>query len=245
MAVAKKKVAKKVTKKAPKKVAKKKAPAKKRVTKKSKRSSVYDLEERRLEENQTSSGSSSFWKPKGEGRWIIRPVTYLDESGTEKLFAEQRQHWGVDPENAKSSVMCGGDNCPICDLKDEVPSKIWDKVKVQRKMLVNLIIREGGLEGDDIFKVYPMPISAYKKLSNLLKELRADGEDPLCPNSGIDFRLTRSGRSFQDTEYNVLPMRDTSDLGMEVEPKNLDLYVQVPDEQDLVEVANKIVDAHG
>jgi hypothetical protein len=218
MPVTKKKV---VKKKAPaKKVAKKKAP-KKQVKK-----DVYARERERHENRKRNGGSTQFWAPK-DGRSIIRPFSFVDENGDELVFVEQAQHWGLG-EDGRENIRCMGDDCAICCLQDTLSEKNWNKVRVRRKFLCNVIVREGGEDGEDVHRVARLPVTVYDALCEYLFDEMAD-EDPLNTEDGRDFRISRTGEGLK-TKYKVFPLQDQRDLGLECEP--FDLFTKLGPEAD-------------
>jgi len=204
-------MAKTVKKTAAKKTAKKKtATRKKAPARKTKGKSIYDTEREALDQRKRSGGSSDYWKP-GDGRSTIRPLTFMDDEGDERLFVEDVRHWIDLGDDEKQVVQCGGSDCPICALKNEVSKEIWGEIKPDKYMLVNVVHREGGEDGEDCHKIAKLRKTAYEQLADYLFNSMVK-QDPLSLTKGIDFKVVRSGTGFK-TKYKVLPAQRTSKAG--------------------------------
>lgn len=190
--------------------------------------------------------SGEYWSP-GEGTFHIRPVVFQHQ-GHSHLTVVDARHWNVEPGNMKSSVVCGGDTCPICENIEEMPQKLARKVKVQRKMLMNLIIRGAGDEKDKLV-IARLPTTVGEWIEALAvggtyydtrtkKRVQVEAvPDILHPKRGRDMKLVRVGTEFTDTSYSVTPVSTPSAWGISVEPHDLIERIVEPDEEVLAKAA--------
>lgn len=245
--MAKKKAA--VKKKSPKKKAVKKKAVSKKAEPfkggKKKGGSVYDRERQKRE--RTSSGSSSkFWSfPKDWTEAVIRVLAFINKAtGEEEITQYVATHWL--PKELKMlevrKVSCLYDrdgNCPLCDLEEDLSDPEWSKIKPARRKWVNAVIREGGEQGEDIFRVADLTLGGVKNLMHVL--LDGDLSDPLNIKRGHDVKMEKTGKGME-TRYPCLPMHRRTAVGMKVVAYDLvDMHLQTMKDVDSVAaIANAV-----
>lgn len=250
-AKSKKKVTKKAgrAKSAKKSTKKEKSPARTGESKKSssrgkpsvgrqaKGKSIYDrLRKESDTQKRGGRGGGEFWQP-SKGRSTVRVFTF-EVDGEEELFVEDVRHWQIEEGNIASNTACGGEDCPLCALKQEVDDKIWKKISPRRKYLFNAVVRDHP-DGGDKQVIMRLGVKAKTQLIDLLGD--PDFEGALDPQKGRDFKITRSGEGLQ-TSYLVVPMTNKSPIGVDVKPVDLTKIPSSPDEEALGKYAELIIE---
>lgn len=202
------------------------------------RSGLYDRTAAQLK-TARQGGSDRFWKPSKDEKATVRLLSFEHE-GEEHLGVEDVQHWGINPENERASVTCLVDDCPICDLEQQVEEKAWRRIRPQRVFLCNIILRKGGEDGQDVHKIMRLPPTAWAQFLEFFadEELREEYGDILDHKKGRDFRIVRSGDGF-DTRYNVTILPRTSPVALDVNPVDLFTVLRAaPDYADVEKMAD-------
>lgn len=191
-------------------------------TRNTKKSDFLDRMKSQLEGMKASGSQGRFWKP-SEPRQMIR-IFEFESDGEIFTCIEDKTHWRIDPRQSGSNVPCLGSNCAICDLKDSLPDKTWNRIKPSRKILVNAVVRKlDGKKDQQVVAQLPATV-AEKILEYAAQFAEEDGENVFDYKHGRDFRITKTGEGLK-TRYDVTPSGKTSDIGVSV--TSVDLFTKL------------------
>lgn len=185
------------------------------------------------------SGKNRFWNlPEGTSQ--LRFLTF-EHKGQEEVAVQVAKHWNVECEDQEAKHMkCGGDECPICDLEEEVSKELWDKIFPKTTFMVNAVVRKDPTnDGKDRMVLVELPKSVWagsKQGQGILDYITGDNpdiEDAFDLKKGRDFKITKSGKGKQ-TRYKVVPVVTPTAVGGNYEPVNL-LATRVAADMDALE----------
>jgi hypothetical protein len=157
---------------------------------------------------------------------------FIDSSGEEQMAVEDVKHWNLERRQDGTNIRCTGDDeCPVCAMKDDLSKEIWDRVKPQRRFLVNAVVREEGKKGEDTQKILQLGVRCWDQIKAASFSIYDEGGDAFSLDEGHDFKVERVGKD-RNTKYFALPMLRPSPIGLDVEPADLDAIIKPADDQD-------------
>lgn len=169
------------------------------------------------------SGGADFMKLE-VGRNIVR---FIPPKPGVKPFEIYFQHFINKPDGSRASFACPNrihkKPCPVCEHANKlqatgnqadlaVAKSLWPR----KRVLGNVIDRKDPDGGP---KVLGFPKTIHEKLT-MIRQNPDVGGNFLDPVEGFDICIERVGTTKNDTEYTVIPSRNTSPLGPSVEVMN-------------------------
>ena len=165
-------------------------------------------------------GKTLFLKPGMTHLRILPPV-----KGAKSWFRSYTEH-GLRTDGKYGTFTCpktfdDNDGCPICeagtelyDAKGDVNIKKAKKLYAKQSYLYNAYVYsnpDGKTLADGIFVVKSGP-KVFKQLMEYDNDPAGDWGDISNIQSGVDLRITRTGKGRYDTEYNVLGVPARSNI---------------------------------
>jgi len=228
-----------------KKKARTKAKTKAKPRTKTKRSGE-DVYDRMRRQHQDDSRGGDFFRFKGDGRYKLR-IFMFEHNGQEDVFVKNSQHFNLVGD--KKVVRCPGwGDCPICDLKEDVPTEVWEgkggrgSIKPSNRYLCNAVVRNRD-GGDDEQCIVDLPYTVWDAICKAVDT--SEIKDPFHPKKGIDFQVLRTTKN-RRTGYETQPIMKRRPIGMDVEPKDLIAMVGEPlSPKELQRIADAISEERG
>lgn len=203
----------------------KKAAAPKKTAAPKKEKPKGDIYSRMRDEAKGNRGGNrrDFWKPAVGSKAVIRLLPFTDEDGIDHVAVPVARHWGLeDDEGRETMAVCGGDECPICDLRHVMDKDEFKRINAQTKYLVNCVVRS-HVDNDDKDTALVAELT-YGTYQQMVEYMVPDGKfhKPNCLdlNKGYDFSIVGK-KTGKKTEYVVKISEKSRPVGMKVEPEDL------------------------
>jgi len=194
------------------------------------------LAERRKKIKERSSKGAVIFPKEGTLRFRVLPTPNEDVDWAVEALGF---YLGGEIQGVFSAAAdCIGDDCPLLDkyheLKQSKKASDQDVAKLlspRKKYLVAAIVysddRGKEIDGDNSGKLIQIPTGVYTSMLDIY--LDPDYSDFTDPDEGFDFKLIRTGKGKQDTEYTILPVPKPGPISKEWNKPTdpLDLYKKV------------------
>jgi hypothetical protein len=183
---------------------------------------------------------------KSKANWVIlkegkNRFRFLCKEGEESPWREGYRHFipkEYATEDLPRTLLCLGDNCPLCKLVDELrkkgSEKQGDMLRAQARFLWPVLFRDAPVNdaGELCIKVYEMPQTVFSGLGKVFQEW---GEDFTDKDTGYDVEVIKTSNAGQFTKYeaHALAQRDKGTMTIVKSPLN---------EEELFLVANSYPD---
>ncbi len=119
-----------------------KSKGKSRVVRQTPGEDLYDRLQQQIDNSSRSFGD--FWKIP-EGKSTVRVVPFQHD-GREEVFVAETSHF---MQREKRSFVCSGENCAICDWREDQVEEVKKNYYPKTQYFANLIVRGGGEDGKD------------------------------------------------------------------------------------------------
>lgn len=179
-------------------------------------------------------GGGKFWSPKDTVS-VIRLVPFEDSNGKPGLFVPDFTHWFEGPGGKRFKETCSGDDCPICELAEDLPMRVWkdQKLSVSKKGLVNAV-RRGDKDDESI--IAQLTWFTCRRITNDI--LAGNAAKILHPEKGHDIKIIRGKNAKTGfVEYEPVLIATSCPVGNEGKPVDLTRFIKPADPEKLETIA--------